>query len=110
MRKINSEQIVVERSIALLEPGGRFGLVVPDGLLNNQGDRFRLPRTRTLIASSGRILAIISLPDHAFRKSGAQNKTSILFFQKFTRADQRKLTGLRQSCPAAGSDPSPGRR
>ena len=28
-------------------------------------------------------------PDHAFRKSGAQNKTSVLFFRKFTAAEQR---------------------
>ncbi|KQY13679.1 hypothetical protein [Rhizobium sp. Root482] len=36
----------------------------------------------------GRIEAIVSLPDHAFRKSGAQNKTSILFFRKFTTVEK----------------------
>ena len=30
----------------------------------------------------------MSLPDHAFRKSGAQNKTSILFFRKFTALER----------------------
>jgi len=29
------------------------------------------------------------LPDHAFRKFGVQNKTSILFFRKFTNAEQQ---------------------
>src|SRR5947209_14642717 len=48
-----------------------------------------LHNTRNLLAKCGRIEAIVSLPDHAFRKSGAQNKTSILFFRKF--AAQEKL-------------------
>lgn len=87
--KVDSEQVIVERSISLLEPGGRFGLVVPDGLLNNQGEQSNCPRTRRLLATSGRIEAIVSLPDYAFRKSGAQNKTSILFFKKFTRIEKR---------------------
>ena len=91
LRKIDSEFVIVERSIELLEPGGRFGLVLPDGLLNNQGERSNCPRTRAFIAMRGKITAIISLPDHAFRKSGAQNKTSILFFQKFTIAEQRRF-------------------
>ncbi|HWA27609.1 MAG TPA: N-6 DNA methylase [Lacunisphaera sp.] len=87
--KVDSEQIIVERCIQFLQPGGRFGLVLPDGLFNNQGEQSNCPRTREILARSGKILAIVSLPDHAFRKSGAQNKTSILFFQKFTTAEQR---------------------
>jgi len=87
--KIDSEQVIVERCIQVLEPGGRFGLILPDGLLNNQGTQSNCPQTRWMLARRGKILAIVSLPDHAFRKSGAQNKTSILFFQKFTAAEQR---------------------
>ena len=90
-RKVASEQIIVERCIQLLEPGGRFGLVLPDGLLNNQGTLSNCPQSRWLVASHGKIEAIVSLPDHAFRKSGAQNKTSILFFQKFSRAEKRSF-------------------
>lgn len=89
LHKVASEQVIIERCIELLEPGGRFGLILPDGLLNNQGTLSNCPQTRILFARSGRILAIISLPDFAFRKSGAQNKTSILFFQKFTRAEKQ---------------------
>ena len=69
--KVDSEQLIVERSINLLEPGGRFGLILPDGLLNNQGYRSNCPQTRSFIASQGKITAIVSFPDHAFRKSGA---------------------------------------
>lgn len=86
--KIDSEQVIVERCIQVLEPSGRFGLILPDGLLNNQGNQSNCPQTRWMLARRGKIEAIVSLPDHAFRKSGAQNKTSILFFQKFTAAEQ----------------------
>jgi type I restriction enzyme M protein len=89
--KVDSEHVIVERSIELLEPGGRLGLVVPDGLLNNQGAQSNCPQMRQLIARSGRVLAVISLPDYAFRKSGAQNKTSILIFQKFTSEEARRF-------------------
>lgn len=87
--KIDSEQVIVERCIQLLEPGGRFGLILPDGLFNNQGVQSNCPQTRWMLAQRGKIEAIVSLPDHAFRKSGAQNKTSIIFFRKFTVAEQR---------------------
>lgn len=87
--KVDSEQIIVERCIQLLEPEGRFGLILPDGLLNNQGTISNCPQTRCLLARLGKIEAIVSLPDHAFRKSGAQNKTSILFFKKFTPTEKR---------------------
>src|SRR5262249_40052792 len=87
-QKIDSEQVILERSVQLLEPGGRLGLVLPDGLLNNQGEPSNCPATRRLLARSGFIQAIVSLPDYAFRKSGAQNKTSILFFRKFTEAQR----------------------
>lgn len=89
--KIQSEQVIIERCITFLEPDGRFGLVVPDGLLNNQGEISNCPQSRTFIAAHGNIEAIISLPDHAFRKSGAQNKTSILLFRKFSRQEKRSF-------------------
>ena len=87
--KLDSEQVILERCIQLLEPEGRLGLILPDGLLNNQGNLSNCPQTRMLLATTGRIEAIISLPDYAFRKAGAQNKTSILFYKKFTTQEQR---------------------
>jgi type I restriction enzyme M protein len=100
--KVDSEQVIVERAIELLEPGGRLGLVVPDGLLNNQGHLSNCPQTRSFLATSGRIEAIVSLPDYAFRKSGAQNKTSILFFHKFTRQEARRFSrGLKAGASLA---------
>lgn len=88
-RKIDSEKVILERCIDLLEPDGRLGLVLPDGLLNNQGEGSNCPQLRRFLAKTGRIEAIVSLPDHAFRKAGAQNKTSILFFRKFKGQEKR---------------------
>ena len=84
-RAIDSEHVILERSISFLEPEGHLGLVVPDGLLNNSGEMSNCPTVRRFLAKHGFVEAIVSLPDYAFRKSGAQNKTSILFFRKFSR-------------------------
>ena len=103
-QKVPSEQAIVERSIDFLEPGGRLGLIVPDGLLNNQGEQSNCPQTRRWIAQQGFIDAIISLPDHAFRHSGAQNKTSILLFQKFTELERHTFLDRFQDATDKGSD------
>ena len=104
MRKVDSEQVILERCVDLLEPGGRLGLILPDGLLNNQGNRSNCPRTRSFVATRGQITAIVSLPDHAFRKSGAQNKTSILFFRKFNRSEQRRFDTQHNRLIRQGND------
>ena len=88
-RKVASEHAVIERSIDLLEWGGVLALVVPDGLLNNPGEQSNCPQMREFMARRGFFEAIVSLPDYAFRKSGAQNKTSLVFFRKFTEQQQR---------------------
>jgi type I restriction enzyme M protein len=89
--QVDSEHVILERAIKLLESGGRLGFVVPDGMLNNQGLQSNCPQVRQMLARNGRILAVISLPDYAFRKSGAQNKTSILIFQRYDPGDMQSL-------------------
>lgn len=81
---VPSEHVILERSISWLCPGGKLGMILPDGVLNNQGDGSNCPQLRSYLLSHGKILAVVSLPDYAFRKSGAQNKTSILFYQRFS--------------------------
>lgn len=81
--QIPSEHIIVEKSIQMLKDDGLLGMVLPDGVFNNQGEQSNCPQLRNFLVKHGRILAVVSLPDYAFRKSGAQNKTSILFFKKF---------------------------
>ena len=82
---------MIERAIEFLTPGGKFALVLPDGIFNNQGENSNCPLVRRFLVKNGFIKAVVSLPDHAFRKSGAQNKTSILFYQKFTRNEKENF-------------------
>lgn len=86
-KSIQSEQVILEKSISWLKPGGRLGMVLPDGVLNNSGSQSNCPALREWLFKSGRILAVISLPDFAFRRSGATNKTSILIFEKYSEGD-----------------------
>ena len=103
-QKIPSEQIIIERSIDFLEPGGKLGLIVPDGLLNNQGYQSNCPQTRRWLSQKGFIEAIISLPDYAFRHSGAQNKTSILLFRKFTGWEEQQFLERFEEANESGFD------
>jgi type I restriction enzyme M protein len=89
--KVPSEHAIVERAVDLLEPSGKFGLILPDGFFNNHGELSNCPRIRRYLAKNGKIEAIVSLPDYAFRKSGAQNKTSVLFFKKYSREEKARF-------------------
>lgn len=102
--QVPSEHIITERGIDMLMPDGKLGFVIPDGMLNNQGERSGCPALRRLLASTGVVEAIISLPDYAFRKSGAQNKTSILIFRKHTTAEQRTWAAAYQAAKKAGKE------
>jgi type I restriction enzyme M protein len=86
--QISSELIIVERGLQFLVPGGMLGMVVPDGSLNNTGEGSRCPAFRRWLLSHARIEMVVSLPDFAFRKSGAQNKTSLLFLRKHTQVEK----------------------
>ena len=87
-----SEIVILERSIRWLAPGtGRLGMVVPDGVLNNASETSKCPALRRFLFCNTRILAIVSLPDHAFRRSGAQNKTSLLFVRRWSESERTKM-------------------
>lgn len=91
--QVASEHVILERCIDLLDPNeeSRYGLILPDGLFNNQGELSNCPRVRRMLARRGVIEGIVSLPDYAFRKSGAQNKTSILLYRRFKAAEQLRF-------------------
>lgn len=101
-----SEHVILEQSIRFLDDEGRLGFVVPDGLLNNQGESSNCPRMRNFLAKNGYVEAIISLPDYAFRKSGATNKTSILFFRKFTTAQRQHWAESHEAAQEDDTDSS----
>jgi type I restriction enzyme M protein len=102
--QVPSEHVILERGIEMLRPGGRLSFVLPDGLFNNQGELSNCPSVRRLLAQTGVIEAIVSLPDHAFRKSGAQNKTSILIFRKFTAAERAEWNAAFRAAKNQGAE------
>jgi type I restriction enzyme M protein len=83
--KIKTEILFIERCLALLKPGGKLGIVLPEGIFNNPS----LEYVRTFCEDRAKILAVVSLPQETFYSSGASVKASLLFLQKFSE-DERK--------------------
>jgi len=82
--KVKTEILFIERCLALLKPGGRMGIVLPEGIFNNPS----LAYVREFCEDRSRILAVVSLPQETFYSSGASVKASLLFLQKFTANEQ----------------------
>lgn len=80
-----TEVLFIERCLNLLKPGGRMGIVLPEGTLNNDN----LQRVREYVESRAKILLIVSIPQDVFMASGATVKPSLMFFKKFTDEEQQ---------------------
>ena len=78
-----TEVLFIERCLNLLKPGGRMGIVLPEGVLNNSN----LQKVRDYVESKAKILLIVSIPQDVFIASGATVKPSLLFFKKFTEEE-----------------------
>ena len=76
----NAELLFVERCIRLLKPGGRAGLVLPEGVFNNTNSATK--KLRAYVERHTEILNITSIPADVFLASGANIKPSILFIRK----------------------------
>lgn len=85
--KVKTEILFIERCLALLKPGGRMGIVLPEGIFNNPS----LAYVREFCEDRARILAVVSLPQETFYSSGASVKASLLFLQKFTDKEKAKF-------------------
>ena len=81
-----TEVLFLERCLNLLKPGGRMGIVLPDGVLSNES----LHMIREYIESRARILFVVSLPNDVFLSSGAAVKSSIMFFRKFVAEEEAR--------------------
>jgi len=81
-----TEVLFIERSLCLLKPGGRMGIVLPEGVLNNSN----LQKIRDFVESKAKIILITSIPQDVFIASGATVKPSLLFFRKFTEEEARQ--------------------
>jgi len=89
--KVKTEILFIERCLALLKPGGRLGIVLPEGVFNNPS----LAYVREFCEDRAFIRAVVSLPQETFFSSGASVKASLLFMQKFTEEEQAKFDQLK---------------
>ncbi len=85
-----TEVLFIERCLNLLKPGGRMGIVLPEGVLNNTN----LQKIRDYVESKAKILLITSIPQDVFIASGATVKPSLLFFKKFTEVETNEYISI----------------
>lgn len=69
--------LFVERALNLLKPGGRAAIVLPDGIVGNDGFEF----ARQYILEKSHLLAVIDCPVETFLPS-VDTKTSVLLIKK----------------------------
>jgi len=76
------EVLILERAIQLLDRGGRCGFVIPDiNLTNEKVIKFLLDNTI--------ILGVVSLTSDTFKPYGSNAKTSVIFFEKKRRYEDK---------------------
>lgn len=85
-----TEVLFIERCLNLLKPGGRMGIVLPEGVLNNTN----LQKIRDFVESKAKILLVVSIPQDVFIASGATVKPSLLFFKKFTEKEAEQYKAI----------------
>lgn len=86
-----TEVLFMERCLKLLKPGGRMGIVLPEGVLNNSN----LQKVRDYFESEAKILLITSIPQDVFIASGATIKPSLLFFKRFTKEEKQQYIKIK---------------
>ena len=91
------EVLFIERCVQWLKPGGRMGIVLPDGILGNPGDEY----IRYWILRHCWVLASIDLPVESFIVEANVNiLTSLLFLKKKTEQEiQAGDLGKKQDYP-----------
>ena len=87
-----TEVLFIERCLNLLKPGGRMGIVLPEGVLNNTN----LQKTREFVEGKAKIILITSIPQDVFIASGATVKPSLLFFKKFTEEEVKEYKEIEE--------------
>lgn len=86
-----TEVLFIERCLNLLKPGGRMGIVLPEGVLNGTN----IQKAREFVEGKAKILLIVSIPQDVFIASGATVKPSLLFFKKFTEEEASEYENIR---------------
>lgn len=79
-----TEVLFMERCLRLLKKGGRMGMVLPEGVLNNTN----LKKVREYFEGKAKIILICSIPQDVFIAAGATVKPSLVFMKKFTEQEE----------------------
>lgn len=72
--------LFAEACTRLINPGGRFALIVPNGYLGNRSQRYLV--LREWLLRHCRPAVVVGLPRFAFKSSGASVAASIIFCEK----------------------------
>lgn len=83
----STEVLFIEQDYNFLKEGGYLAIVIPDGILTNSS----LQYVRDNIEDWFRIVAVVSMPQDAFKANGAGVKSSVLFLKKWTKAEGDKI-------------------
>lgn len=74
--------LFIERCMQLLAPGGRLGIVLPDGILGND----KLAYIRDYLIKRAKILAVIDVPIETFMPH-TSTKTSVIILSKYNEGE-----------------------
>jgi type I restriction enzyme M protein len=81
-----TEQMFLERCLRLLRPGGRLGIVLPNGNLNAASQAW----LRRWAEGRAFLRAVVALPAETFRFSGASVTASVVFLERFSDEDAQR--------------------
>lgn len=93
VKQIGRHILFLDRSLQFIRPGGRMAIVLPQSLLNSASAEY----IRRFIVDEARILAVVGLHENTF-KPHTGIKTSILFLQKYTDEEKKKIQGIKIKC------------
>ena len=93
VKQIGRHILLLDRSLQFIRPGGRMAIVLPQVLLNSASAEY----IRRFIIDEARILAVVGLHRNTF-KPHTGVKTSILFLQKYTNEEKKKIQGIKIKC------------
>lgn len=91
-----TEVLFMERCLRLLKKGGRMGLVLPEGVLNNKN----LQTVREYFEGKAKIILICSIPQDVFIAAGATVKPSLVFMRRFTNDEESEYANCKSEALA----------
>lgn len=91
-----TEVLFMERRLRLLKKGGRMGMVLPEGVLNNKN----LQTVREYFEGKAKIILICSIPQDVFIAAGATVKPSLVFMRRFTNDEESEYANCKSEALA----------